>query len=103
MEEEYQGELHHPRTSVAFAPTPPFTRAYPEEAAEQAAKFEKPSWADKQAPPPNNPLLTPQEQVQVVQDIQVDASVGLALLISLLAGAILAGYYLRGYIDGTLP
>lgn len=101
-----------PRTSVSFAPTPPFAKAYPDEVKQQTENFSRPSWAEKMyAPPvveaqsaslpseskvntefvmpvPQNPLLTERDE-SFVQSAQPPTLVvvGVGVLFLCLAGA----------------
>ena len=121
MEEERASTAYKPRTSVAFAPTPAFSEAFPTEVDAQNKLFTQPSWKNRVAEPPAeemkakpmlneafvtraNPLLTPQEEVPPVP--VTDVLIGVAIL----AGVFLGGYLVYKYawsessgVTSTLP
>ena len=100
-----------PRTSVSFAPTPAFAKAYPDEVKQQSENFSRPSWAEKMyAPPvveaqsaslppeakvntefvmpaPQNPLLTKRDETFVQLAPPTLVVVGVGALFLCLAGA----------------
>ena len=66
--------MHKPNTSVNFAPTAAFTRAFPNDVQAQAAEFVKPTWSlnvEEKPPKEKEELFVPK---QLTEDwVKIDA------------------------------